>query len=447
MLVRSIDYGPSMSNGRRGQLIDSGIELVLSQRWQDLLGAVDTRSITDRAGVTTGSFFHHFRNRAHYAEAVVDRFVELWDEASAESVALVEAVALDVGPEAIRAAADGDWSVMNETTVMGNLEHLLWVARTQPLSDDTTVTAGEVLAARYQKLTAALLPVYERARVAMGREMLPPFTSVDLAVLLTALGVGLEMRIAIEPDVVRDHLYGDAVTALVIAMTRPRTETAEPEAAELATLESQLRRPVTPGPVTAASDASWRRIADAAAPLFLDRKPDDVRVAEIAAAAEVSPSTVYHQFGSVTAVAAAVFAGFMPELQAISAQPLTADEGPVRRIEQVLTRYVELAQQHRSATEALVTMVVSEAGAPSDRPGVRSIRAVVALPDLLLPHVRELRARGLLRRRVDSHRLSRSFIHLVTMQTLMFTEDPVERIVDETIALLLDGALAGSGPA
>jgi AcrR family transcriptional regulator len=191
---------------------------------------------------------------------------------------------------------------------------------------------------------------------------------------------------------------------------------------------------------------TWRHIADAAAPLFLDRSLTEVRMADVAEAAGVSTSTVYHQLGSVTAVAAAGWARHIPELQAISELPITIEEGPLLRIEQVLTRYVQLAKESRGATEALVIEIMNEVN-PSAGPGRRrSIRETVPLPELLVGHVRELRVQGLLRRRIDTFRLARSLVQLVTIQVLMFPDDPVERIVDETMGMAFEGSLVtGAG--
>ena len=81
-----------MAADRRGQLVDAGVALVVQQRFQDLLAGVDTRSITGEAGVTTGSFFHHFRNRGHFAQAIADRFVEMWQTSVDQVVADADAL-------------------------------------------------------------------------------------------------------------------------------------------------------------------------------------------------------------------------------------------------------------------------------------------------------------------------------------------------------------------
>jgi AcrR family transcriptional regulator len=420
---------------RRAALVDAGVELVLQQCFQDLLASVDTRSITGRAGVTTGSFFHHFRNRAQFADAVIERLERLWAESVARTVAGLEAFIAGDEPETRRVAAL-EWAGMVEESAAAGLQHLLWVARSRPVSDDSDRTGADVLRERYRDLDAAVLPRYERALAALGREMLPPFEIRELSVALTGLANGLEMRREVDQSAVRDGLYGDLLTSLVIAVTRPVGERAE-------TGMGGLERAVVVRPTGVDRElpgTTWRQIAQAAAPLFAHRMVSDVKIAEIAEAAGVSASTVYHQFGSVSAVAAAGWVEHYAELEAIASEPLTATEGPIIRMEQLLTRYIQLARQNRGALEGLMLEVVA---GMADRP--RPVATMVPLPKLFVPHIRELRARGLLRRRIDSEVLARSVLQLAAMRVLSAPDEPEERIVDDTLGILLEGALAREG--
>lgn len=422
------------------------------QRFQDLLSAVETRTVVDEVGVTTGSFFHHFRNRSHYAHAVADAFVARW----AERVDNLEAAATSVldlqGLAGLRPAAEAEWAGLVSGGATPMFQHLLWAVRDQPLGDDTLRTAGDVLRACYEHLTESVQPTYERVLRLLGREMLPPFTSQDLTVITTAFAEGLQMRQGVDPVVVRADLYSDAIAAIMLGVTRPRVERSDSAPGpELATLETRFL--VRPRPVAQDGSAddtpveTWRHIADSAAHLFVDRGPGDVRVSEVAAAAGVSASTVYHHFGTVTAVAAAGWSRHLPELEELAAAPITAAEGPILRIEQVLYRYVQLARQNRGATEALAAQVVAEASPSGEREWPRSTREIVPLPGIILPLIRELRAVGRLRRRMETERLARSLVHLCTMQALLFTDESDERIVDETMSLVFDGALVAPGDA
>ncbi len=428
-------------------MIDAGISLIAQQRFQDLLAAVETRSIADEVGVTTGSFFHHFRNRSHFAQAVADAFAARWcarvDRLSGAASGSNDRQGLD----GIRPAAAEEWAgLVADEEELAVLQHLLWSVRHQELGEDTSRTAGDVLGEAYRTLTERVETTYLRGVRLMGREMLPPFSGRDLTVIMTAIAEGLQRRHGADPDAVRDGLYSDTVTAVVLGITRPRVERSDvAPAPELSTLESRLlvrpRQAETGDDGSGAPIETWRHIADAAAHLFIDRSAADVRVSEVAAAAGVSATTVYHHFGTVNAVAAAAWARHVPELEAIASVPITAEEGPIRRIEQVLLRYVQLARENRGATEALAAQIVAEAAPSPEREWPRDTRALVPLPGVLLPLIRELRAVGRLRRRMETVRLARSLVHLCTMQALLFSQESDERIVDETMSLIFDGAL------
>ncbi|HEU5083225.1 MAG TPA: TetR/AcrR family transcriptional regulator [Acidimicrobiales bacterium] len=426
-----------MAGDRRAELVDVGVRLALGQRFQDLLASVDTRSITQHAGVTTGSFFHHFRNRAEFTEAVIDRLVELWGESNRRSLAVIEAF---TAGKPFKESTESEWRALEAERTTAGLQHLLWAVRDQPVAEGSSRTGAQVLAERYQDLNAGVLPAYRRSRAAIGREMMPPYTEVDLAVVLTALGNGLEMRRSVDPGAVRDDLYNDALAAIVLGMTRPVGE--QVDRRELVDLGRQPATPTVPSrPPDGDGAETWRQIAEAAEPLFVDRLVSEVKVSEIADAAGVSTSTVYHHFGAVSAVAAATWARHFAELEAISTRALTTSEGPMLRLEQVLSRYVELAKANRGAAEGLILEVLAESGPTPPRNRPRKIRSSIPLPSLLLPHVRELRTRGLLRRRIDTESLARSMLQLVTMRVLMSTAEPVERIIDDTLGILLEGAL------
>lgn len=82
-------------------------------------------------------------------------------------------------------------------------------------------------------------------------------------------------------------------------------------------------------------------------------------------------------------------------------------------LEQVLGRFVELAKQDRGATEGLILEVLAESGPVAPWNRLHKIRSSIPIPSLVIPHVRELRARGLLRRWVDTESLARSMLQLV----------------------------------
>ncbi len=435
----------AVAGDRRSELVDAGLALILRQRFQDLLASADSRSITEGAGVTTGSFFHHFRNRGAFTDAVASRFIERWEASADQVVADIQAFA---GSEIsdVRNVAQADWDKLEAAEAEATLQHLLWAARNQPLTQDGTETAGDLLARCYQYLLDAGIPAYRDAVAAMGREMMPPFDDVDLAVTMTALADGIQMRQGVQPDVVRPDLFADLVAGMLVTLTRPAGERSDD--VELASLEARLLPAANrvPRKVGAGEGKTWRHIADAAAPLFDHRTVAEVKVADVAEIAGVSTRTVHHQFAAVSAVAACGWARLCPELQAIAEVPITRSQGPEVRLEQVLTRYIELGRQHRGALEGFMLEVLA-VGAERDRTSERGARLAEAAPisALLTPHIRELRARGKLRRRIDSAEMAQTIVTLVSLRTFI-RDEPPERILDETFGVVMEGALLGGGP-
>lgn len=426
---------------RRSELVDAGVRLLGQTRLEQVLAALETRAIAAGAAVSNGSFFHHFRTRRHYVQAVLDRFEQLWHERVRRLTAAIDLSNTD-GARGVRPAAEVEWDALAAAGELSLLQHLLWVVRAAPVDEESSTRAGEILRAAYQELTEASLDGIERNIRAMGRELLAPFDARDLSVVTNAIAEGLQMRVAVDPDAIRPGLYADTMAVVLLGTTQPRIDRTEDAVHD--DLDQLLRRiEGTPpsGAVTGGRPEAWRHIVDAAAPLFVDRSADEVRIAEVATAAGVAPSTVVHLFGSVRAVAACTWVRHIPELEAIATRPLDDDEDPLQRIEAVMRRQIELVRENPGAARAVFAQLLGEAVPHAAEP-VHGIPTLLPLPDLLEPLARALRQRGRLRRHVEVHRLCRTLVHLGSMHALLFRDDPVDRIVDEVMATIFDGALA-----
>jgi AcrR family transcriptional regulator len=417
---------------RRRQLLEAATALVADLSFQELLGAVSVDRVTERAGVTSGSFFHHFRNRAVFSEAVADQLAIRWraeNEVFAQVMESLQPDELTIG--LLRTVAAENWAQFEQGS-LPEQQAMLWSTRHQPLSEQTARTGADLLRELYQETTEVGVPHYRRIIAGLGRDMLPPFRHQDLSVALTALVEGLQLRAGVDPDAASPELFADLVSAIILALTQPRSQRTNLEMLELS---------LAPGEAsTELPDADWwARTVEAATPLFEARHPDQVQVVEIASAAGVDVRTIYHHFGSVRAIAAATFVRYVPELRAISARPYGDDEEPEARIEELLLRMVECACVHRGVTEALLDEVLrGTRGATSGR---RRIRDLVPLRSMLEPHCRELRDRGRLRTRIDSESLASALLNLCMFRALSRPEDTPERIVDDTSDLVLRGAL------
>jgi len=427
--------------GARAEMVEAGVALGAAESFQALLDGIPVRRIAAAAGVSPGSFHHHFRSRTAFVEAVVDHWAAAWAARSVDLGAQLDAPTREPGVGPMRAAAQREWESLCRADPVDALRHVLWALRAQPVAGAGTRPAGELLQDAYRQREDIVAPLYARGLRGLGREVLPPFTIAEYALIAGALADGLQMRAAVEPGAVRADLYADAVGALVLGFTRPRGPDGDGDRADLRRLEQRL---VVNRTARSEPDGSrpemWRHIVTAAAHLFADRSPDEVGMAEVAAAAGVAEGVVRQHLGTVSAVAAYGWVRHLDRFREVGEGDLGPDEDPLRRIELILVDFVSLARAERGAAEGLVSHLLREMSPrrPNDLP---PLRHVVPMPAILAEQIGELRRRGRLRRRIEIERLARSLTHLVTMQALLFPDESEDRIVDETMTLVFDGAL------
>lgn len=437
-----------MGGDTRETLVDAGLDLLAGVRLADVLAAVETKAIAEAAGVTTGSFFHHFRDRDHFAQAVVDRWVDRWQARVDRLANLAAASSEQATGETVRETAAVEWAALVNPAEVEAVQHLLWALRDQPVAAGSSPTAGEVLEQAYQQLSEAVRRHYERTLRGMGREPIPPFSSHDVEVLSTAVADGLQLRAAADPGAIREGLYLDAMTTLAIGATRPVPDRFGREVSEeLVDRARQLgQRTVSTAPGADPDQPPverWRTIADAAAHLFAHRSAAEVTTAEVATAAGVPAAVVHQEFGStgtVGAVAAAGWVRHLPELEAAATETAAPDGDPVHQIEAVLRRLVEIIHDDRWATASVVAQSIIDT-TPGRAVEGRSLVDRLPVADLLRPSIERLRQQGRLDRRIRIGRLSRSLVHLSTMQALMFPDESPARVVDEVMTMVFDGAL------
>lgn len=443
-----------MGGETREALVDVGLDLLAQVRLADVLAAVETKVIAEAAGVTTGAFFHHFRDRDHFAQVVVDRWVERWRARVDRLAVLAEASSEQATGERMREASAVEWAALEQPGAVEAVQHLLWALRHQPVAGGSSRTAGEVLEAAYQQLSEAVRRHYERTLRGMGREPIPPFSPHDVEVLSTAVADGLQIRATADPGAVRGDLYVDAMTTLAIGATRPVPDRSGREVSEeLVDRARQLGHRAPSSDSAAASDQPrgerWRAIADAAAHLFTNRSAAEVTTAEVAAAAGVPAAVVRQEFGgtgTVEAVAAAGWVRHLPELAEVTAVPAAPGGDPVPVMEAVLRRLVEIIHGDRWATASAVSQAIVDT-TPGRSGDETSLVDRLPVAELLRPHIERLRQEGRLDRRIRTSRLSRSLVHLSTMQALMFPDESPARVVDEVMTMVFDGALVAPGDA
>jgi AcrR family transcriptional regulator len=180
----------------RAALLEAGAGLLREVPVGAVLSQLTARAVAERAGRTTGAFFHHWRNQEAYQR---DLLAHILDPARIESTAeAVDAIlgGLQSGADPVGvlgAAARGNFASVRVDPYVP-----LWNALWSRHGADPYV--HELLRRNFASVTAQVAPVLEAVLAASGRRMRPPHTVDTLAVTVTALVQGLALRVAIEPE-------------------------------------------------------------------------------------------------------------------------------------------------------------------------------------------------------------------------------------------------------
>jgi len=216
----------------RAALLEAGAALLRDEPVGYVLSQLTARSVATRAGRTTGAFFHHWRSQEAYQR---DLLAYLLDPARIEVVAearegILAGLRAGCDPlQVLEVAARENFQSMRADPYIP-LWHALWAKH----GSDAGV--HELLRRHMRSVTGSVAALLDAVLTAGGRSRRPPFTLDSLAVVVTAVAQGLELRVAIEPDRVpmAPHggpdkhpdddawdLYSTTVRTLVEAFTEP----------------------------------------------------------------------------------------------------------------------------------------------------------------------------------------------------------------------------------
>lgn len=165
--------------------------------------------IAEDAGYSFGAVYSNFRNKG-------ELFIAVFEEHMARLVDRLAATREDTEgssfPERARALAD-QWMATtgaDRDFFLLNLEFVVHAARNPELS--------EKLGTRGAATRIALDRWMEAHEAETGVAF--PFPRADLALIITALGLGLSVERLNEPDAIRDGVYGDFVAFLFTLMEK-----------------------------------------------------------------------------------------------------------------------------------------------------------------------------------------------------------------------------------
>jgi len=425
---------------RRQELLDAAWEVVDDLPLSKVFAGATAAAVSDRAGVTTGSFFHHFANSTEFAEAMVRAVAAPSGDPDATTDEFVDALDHMELVDAIRAASLHVWEEFTTDPRLAAATRRLLLLQAHR---DTLLPQPDGDARTVGQLVDRTMAEGERAGIAMSAEVLrrsrrvpvEPFTVDRLVVALTGLFNGLAQRHALDPGAVDDELFADVVTVLVATLTQPLGSRRQvDDVAALAGLDLSPQARVG----AMRRDATRRRIVERAAGLFTDGW-EEVTASEVADRSGVSTQTVLNAFSSVRLVAAATFGRHLPPLAAAAGAD-GDDATPTDRLHRVLVGLATAAAADAGAARALLDERLDDRHRrPLERPRVDEFVPLVELVEPLVGEV--LGTDPAARPSVDE--LTGATVDLVLRQGVALAGDP-EAAAALGLRLLVAGPAANS---
>lgn len=405
---------------RRQELLDAAWEVVDGLPLSKVFAGATAAAVSEAAGVTTGSFFHHFANSTEFAEAMVRSVATPTSDRDATTDEFIDALDHMEMADAIRTVSALVWEMFtsDEQLAATNRRSLLLQAHQDtllPNPDGDVRTVGQLL---FRTLRAGELngiTMSEEVLRRSGRVPVEPFTVDRIVVALTALFNGLAQRHALDPGAVDDELFADLAAVLVATLTQPVGSRRHVE--DLAALDG-LRLSPQARVGALRRDATRRRIVERAAGMFVDGW-EDVTASEVADRAGVSTQTVLNAFRTVRSVAAATFGRHLVHLEP-PPEDLTPEQA-VEMLRAVLGQLASAASSDAGAARALLDERLDDRHVrPLERPAVDEFVPLADLVEPLVVAVLDEQAAG----RPSADELTGAVIDLAVRQGVALAGDP-----------------------
>ena len=323
---------PNRGSSTRDALIRAALELNDDLPLERTFAGVTTASAAQRAGVTTGSFFHHFRNATEFAAALVRSYDHERPTTADIGTQLLTSIPGATMSDALATVLANAWQLVSQDPSMraerrGQMHlfahHLTELPRPDaggselpaPTADGPSAveTIGAVLRGVYRSQIDDMVTIWGDILDVTEMRVDRPFDVRRLAVAVYSLLLGMEILHQLDPDAVDDLLFAETITTLATTVSRldfraPRVVVA----AELG--EDPVASP------QARSGARRRhetriRVVRTVSGMF-DDGWDSISATDVAESAKVSTQTVINLFGNVRRVCAATFVRHVPAFEA-----------------------------------------------------------------------------------------------------------------------------------
>jgi AcrR family transcriptional regulator len=188
----------AVSAETRRELLEAGASLLREYPVGSVLSQITGRAVAERAGRTTGAFFHQWETQdAFHRDLMRYILVPARMPSTAEAAhAILAGLESGVRPDdLLRGAAEANFAGVRADPYVP-----LWLALWTKHRGDEHITG--LLRENYSAVTAQVIPLFAGLLEASGRSMRPPFTVETMAITATALVQGLSLRAAVDPEAV-----------------------------------------------------------------------------------------------------------------------------------------------------------------------------------------------------------------------------------------------------
>lgn len=353
-MVGPVDPTSPPASTTRDDLIRAGLELADELPLVKLYAGVTTAATAERAGVTTGSFFHHFRNATEFADALVRSYIRerpLNDRVVAE---LLDALHRTDLADAITATLMDTWKLMSTdpdltADLRGRMHLFAHHGAELALPTEELTTVGDVLRSVLHLQIDGATQGWRQLLEMQDLRVREPFDARRLAIVVHSMMTGMLIAHAIDPTLLDDELFADAAATLAGAVTRTELRPARIVLAAEFVPETDVSPQARSG--ARRRQESRQRVVDAATGMFVDGW-DSVSATEVAEAAGVSTQTVINLFGNVRKVCASTFGAHLP---AIEAAIESAGDRPLEALQEGLLALARAAADDPHPARAFLT--------------------------------------------------------------------------------------------
>ena len=294
----------------RAELIRAGLDLNDELPLERIFSGVTSAAVAARAGVTTGSFFHHFQNATDFAVALVEAHLQEIDADPTAVDFLVDAVRSGDIARSLSLLLAADWHLAStDSGRQARRRSEMHLFAHHRASLPTGGTIGDVLGESNRRQFDVIASRWQEVLDRTAMRLEDPFDPRRLAVSVSALRLGLEIFHAVDPESVDDRLFADTTATLANAVSRIDLR------ASRVIVADELGQITDASPQARAGarrrEETRNRIITATTGMF-DDGWNHLSATDIAEASGVSTQTVINLFGHPRMVCAATFVRHLP---------------------------------------------------------------------------------------------------------------------------------------